>query len=328
MIKTDIPENKEFFRVKKIIDELKVSPDYEKKKLILLINLARDLVREVEMRTNPQTIQGMKFSGTSVVNATMTEEEILKETVKALEERFNIDVVVENLTALIRFWKISSNEKETYKPLILEFVRILEEVQKHLIDADANALKDAQDLLRSKEVLINSQDLELKNIKLELEEEKFKTKKWASYVQPLVASYQISDDLREYLSSIPILKRDEEALLFSIVLELILCPEKRASIKSLALAIDKPEERILRCQAIHQKFIEINSRQTMIGLIKRHLGEKDFKIDEYIASLEKRRENAKEALEDSEVKEKALKDEEQKEKLERKKKKLKPIVSG
>lgn len=326
MIKTDIPENKEFFRVKRIIDELKVSPEYEKKKIILLINLANNLVREIDIKVDPSKIQGLKFSGTSIVNASMTETEILQETIKALEERYNIDVVVENMSALIRFWKIASGEKETYKPLINEFIKILEECQKNLTDADADALKTAQELIRGKEEILRSQELELKNVKLMLEEEALKTKRWQNYVQPLVASFDITNDLREYIYSIPVMKRDDEALLYVVVMELLLIPEKRASIKHLMLITGQDEDRIERLQQIHHTFLEINPTHTMIGIIKRHLGDKEFNLEEYIKTLEERKAEEKEALADSDLKQQALDEEKKQERIDNKKKKLDKII--
>ena len=281
IINIDSPDNKEFFRIKKILDELRNSDDYNKDRIILLTNLAKKLMEDIKINTDDGKITANRFSGTKIVNSKMTEAEVLSETYKAIEEQFNLDIAIENLTALVRFWKNSSKEKDVYEPLLKEIVEVLDDTQVYL--EQIKKVEDIKKIMKGKEDIILSLQNEKKGIIQELDIEKFKVKKWKDSIQPLLNNLNIVKSLLDFKNSVNQLTTPHLGLFSDVVVYLILEGGKDG-IPNIAEGLGVTQELIMEVQRLYVDFLELSPSGEMIGIVPKE--EYDFNIEEYLEEIE------------------------------------------
>ena len=281
IINIDMPDSKEFFRIKKILDELKNSEDYNKDRIILLTNLAKKLMGDIEVSTDVTKITANRFSGTKIVNSLMTEAEVLSETYKAIEEQFNLDIAVENLTALVRFWKSSSKEKDVYQPLLKEIVEVLDDTQVYL--EQIKKAEDIKKIIKGKEDIILSLQNEKAEMIKELDVEKFKVKKWKDSIQPLLNNLNVIKSLLVFKNSVNQLTTPHLNLFSDVVVHLIL-EGGRDGISNVAESLGVTAELIMEVQRLYSDFIEISPSGEGIGIVPKP--EYDFNIEGYLEELE------------------------------------------
>jgi len=280
IINIDSPDNKEFFRIKKILDELRNSEDYNKDRIILLTNLAKKLMEDIKINTDDGKITANRFSGTKIVNSKMTEAEVLSETYKAIEEQFNLDIAIENLTALVRFWKNSSKEKDVYEPLLKEIVEVLDDTQVYL--EQIKKVEDIKKIMKGKEDIILSLQNEKKGIIQELDIEKFKVKKWKDSIQPLLNNLNIVKSLLDFKNSVNQLTTPHLGLFSDVVVYLILEGGKDG-IPNIAEGLGVTQELIMEVQRLYVDFLELSPSGEMIGIVPKE--EYDFNIEEYLEEI-------------------------------------------
>jgi hypothetical protein len=288
MIKMDIitPINKDFFKIKKVLDELKVMPEYEDRKIILLIDLARETLKHHDRKTDPSTIKAYMSKGSEFVLTTMPEEKVLNEAAIALEERLNIDVAVQNLTALVKFWKTSSEEKDIYRPLIDELVSILSDVEKHL--QEKSKIEDMKTMIKSKEDLVNSQEQQIIDLKKELDIEKQVSAKWEGAVRPLLNNANVIAAFVKYKSKMgpvaPNLNYFDD-----IVLHLLLKDQMRDTIVNISKELTITPEKIIEVHKQYSNFIEMGPSKTMLGIINKKEYYSD--VEEFVSKRVKKENN-------------------------------------
>ena len=280
IINIDMPDSKEFFRIKKILDELRNSEDYNKDRIILLTNLAKKLMEDIKINTDDGKITANRFSGTKIVNSKMTEAEVLSETYKAIEEQFNLDIAIENLTALVRFWKNSSKEKDVYEPLLKEIVEVLDDTQVYL--EQIKKVEDIKKIMKGKEDIILSLQNEKKGIIQELDIEKFKVKKWKDSIQPLLNNLNIVKSLLDFKNSVNQLTTPHLGLFSDVVVYLILEGGKDG-IPNIAEGLGVTQELIMEVQRLYVDFLELSPSGEMIGIVPKE--EYDFNIEEYLEEI-------------------------------------------
>jgi len=282
LIDTEVPVNKEFFRVKKIVDNLKESPDYNKDRLILLLDMAEKLYREIEIGTNDKKIKAYKFSGTKVVSAELSEGEILVETTKAIEEHFNTDVAIENLTFLIKFWKNASREKDAYKPLLGELINLANETRVYLQETkEIAALKES---IRNKEMIISNLKSQNDEIFQKYKDNKFKKDYWREPLRAVLTNFNVIKEhyqLRKTLN--PELDKDI-GILTDIVL--YLCfegEERRAYIEKISEDLNIKKGKVTEIVEKFNNVLEFNPKGDAVGIIHRRTHR--FDIEDFLGEL-------------------------------------------
>lgn len=286
IINIDVPEDKEFFRVKNILDKLRESPDYKKDRIILLSNMATDLLRDITLTTDINNIKAYRFSGTKVITATMNEADVVKESLRAVEEQFNVDVAIENLSALVRFWKASSNEKDVYKPLLQEVISILQETQVYLQETkEVDGLKE---IIKGKEQMVSSLQSEQEGLVKTLNAERLKAKRWQESIQPLLNNLNIIKAVAEFKAesnplTAPLLNN------FTDVMVHLITEGGRDTLSNVAESLNVTTALIIEIQRNYTEFLELNPTKTMIGIIKDP--KYSFNVNKYLEELEKKKDD-------------------------------------
>ncbi len=261
----NIGESNEFFRIKKILDELKESKDYKKDRIIVLSSVADKLYRNLEIKTDVNNIKGYKFSGTSVVTATMNEEALIKETMKAVEERLNFDVAIDNLSSLVRFWKTSSLEKNVYKPFLFEVINILNETSAYL--EESRNVEAIREVIKSKEDVIEGLKKESLTFEETIKINESKYKRYEMAIQPFLDNWNIVRDLLNYrLSTDPIKSHLMEN--YSDIIMCLLLSRGRDSVVNICNELNMTKERVFEVVNAYETLI-LNDTQTMVGIINK-----------------------------------------------------------
>lgn len=262
----EISDDKEFFRVKKILDELKESPDYKKDRIILLGSLADKLYKNLEIKTDTNNIKGYRFSGTKIITTNMNEADLIKETIKAVEEQLNVEVAMENLSSLVRFWKESSIAKDVYKPFLSEVVGILNETSVYL--NESKNVENIKLIIKSKEEMVEGLKKENAELTKKVEVDKLIYKRYELSIQPFLDNWNIVRDLLKHRTSANPLK---EPLLdsFTDIILYLLISRGRASIENAVEELGMTKERIFEVvnTSPYSDILILNDTQTMVGMI-------------------------------------------------------------
>lgn len=262
----DVKENSEFFKIKKILDDLKESPDYKKDRIIILSSLADKLYKNLEIKTDINNIKAHRFSGTKVVTANMSEGDVIKETIKAIEEQLNVDIAIENLSALVRFWKASSLEKDVFKPFLSEVIGILTDTSAYL--EESKNVEGIRLMIKSKEEVIEGLKKENTEIKKNAEADKLIYKRYELSIQPFLDNWNIVRDLLKYRGSadplrVPFLDNFTDIMLY------LLLSRGRASVENVVEEVNLTKERVFEIvkTSPFSDFLILNDTETMIGII-------------------------------------------------------------
>jgi hypothetical protein len=272
IIDLDVKDTKEFFRVKKILDELKTSPDYQKDRVILLLQMASKLYNEIAEITNDNKIKAWRFSGTKIVSSILTEEEVVNETIKAIEEHLNTDVAIQNLSSLVKFWKGVSKEKDVYKPLLQELIVLVDETRVYL--QETKNMKVLKESIKTYEQMITSLKNEAKVLEKSLKDKEIENKHWKSVVRPILDHINI---LKEHIKIKTRLNpfTTPDLNLFTDILIYLILEDGRAAIEEVAERLNITDEVVRRVQERYKDYLEIGPSGEMIGIIQR----KDYKFD-------------------------------------------------
>lgn len=283
MLDFNIGENKEFFRVKKILDELKESPDFKKDRVIILCELAQKLYKNLEIKVDTKNIRGYRFSGTKIISSNMTEDDLIKETTKAIEEQINVDVAIENLTSLVRFWKQSSSEKDVYKPFLDEVVAILNETAVFL--NDSKKVEDIKNIIKSKEEMIDVVKKEATELDKSLKEATLRYRRNLLAIQPRLDDWTIVRNVLEFRLSSNQLTSPHLDQFTNIMLHLILAGG-RDYVENVIEKLNITKNTIFEIVSLkdYANYLILNDTQTMIGIIDDK--SYNFDIEKYLKDIE------------------------------------------